>query len=75
MFDTVGIAQEVTMLLNQSVMSPGHPQARECHSREISHALIPLGSIPNLKQIGPCYSRELFCYLTTEHTVTYPVFN
>jgi hypothetical protein len=75
MFDTVGISQEVTMLLNQSVTSPGHPQAGECHSREISHALIPIGNIPSLKQVGPCYSRERFHSLTAEHTVMYPLFH
>jgi hypothetical protein len=75
MFDIVGIAQEVTMLLNQSVTSLDHPQVGECHSKEISHALILVGNIPSLKQAGPCYSREQFRSLTTEHTITYPIFN
>jgi hypothetical protein len=74
MFDIVGISQEVTMLLNQSVTSPDHPQVGECHSKEISHALKLVGNIPNIKQAEPCYSRECFHSLTTEHMVTYPIF-
>jgi hypothetical protein len=30
-----------------NVTSPDHPQDGECHSREISHGLIPVGNIPS----------------------------
>lgn len=53
---------------------PDQPEAGVRDSRQTTHALMPVGNIPN-HQADPCYSREHFHSHATEHTVAYPVVN